>query len=54
MAALAVLPILVGMAAGLTKKVITPREEEEDKAARSQRGIRKRTTHELAKAGACL
>ncbi len=42
------------MAAGLTKKVITPSGEEEDKAARSQHGIRKRTAHELAKAGASV
>ena len=42
------------VAAGLTKKVITESGEEEDKAARSQHGIRKRTAHELAEAGASV
>jgi hypothetical protein len=42
------------VAAGLTKKVKNKDGEVVDKATRSQHGIRKRTAHELAEAGATV
>jgi len=42
------------VAAGLVKTVINEKGEPEEKAARSQHGLRKRTAHELAEAGASV